>query len=494
MKPFSRGAGILLPITSLPSSYGIGTLGSAAFQFVDLLVDLRQRYWQVLPLGPTGVGDSPYQSLSAFAGNPYLIDLDDLINQGLLSLEEIQSYNWGKDDSKIDYSKLYENRFSVLKQAYQRFNSDTQEYIKFCSKQEYWLEDYSLFMDLKTFSENQAWVEWHSDFRDKNSDSCKEYKQEHVESINFWKFCQYQFFKQWLSLKQYANNRGIQIIGDIPFYVSQDSVDVWAHRMLFQVLPQGQLENVAGSPPDSFSLEGQIWGNPLYNWREMEKNQFEWWEKRIRQSAQMYDAIRMDHFTGIVRYYSIPVGDTSGKKGKWNKGPGKRLTDRIENALGECRFIVDDLGTSIAGVKKLLQKSQWSNMKVLLFAFDGNTANEYLPHNYTDTNTVVYAGTHDNETIVGYFRDKTEYEIAFLYEYLGIEQKEDIPDAFIRLAYSSIADVVIIQMQDLLKLGNETRMNRPSTVGTNWKWRLGNEVLSDDRRIWLRTLSTLYRR
>ncbi len=494
MKSFSRGAGILLPIASLPSSYGIGTLGSAAFQFVDLLVDLRQRYWQVLPLGPTGVGDSPYQSLSAFAGNPYLIDLDDLINQGLLSQEEIQSYNWGKDDSKIDYSKLYDNRFSVLKQAHQRFDSSSQEYIKFCSSQEYWLEDYSLFMDLKTFSEHQSWVDWHSDFRDKSSEGCKLYKQEHMESIEFWKFCQYQFFKQWLALKQYANNRGIQIIGDIPFYLSHDSVDVWAHRELFQVLPQGQLENVAGSPPDSFSLEGQIWGNPLYNWREMEKSNFLWWEKRIQQGAQMYDAIRMDHFTGIVRYYSIPVGDSSGKNGKWIKGPGKKLTDRIEEALGECRFIVDDLGTSIAGVRKILQKSQWSNMKVLLFAFDGNTANEYLPHNYTDTNTVVYAGTHDNETIVGHFRDKTEYELAFLYEYLGIEQKEDIPDAFIRLAYSSIADVVILQMQDLLKLGNETRMNRPSTIGTNWRWRLGNEVLSDDRRIWLRTLSTIYRR
>lgn len=493
-KRFTRGAGILLSVTSLPSDYGIGTLGEEAFGFVDLLVDLRQRYWQVLPLGPTSYGDSPYQSFSAFAGNPYLIDLNELIREGLLTKSQVKSYNWGDDESDIDYAVIFENRFQVLQIAFERFDTREKSYIAFCRENEEWLEDYSFFMALKTFSENKEWLLWEEGLRNREQECMKKYRKQLKEQIDFWKFCQYKFFGQWKRLKKYANARGIQIIGDIPLYVALDSADVWAHREEFLLGADGRPEVVAGCPPDAFSDDGQKWGNPIYDWKTMEKEDFTWWRSRMKANSALYDVIRIDHFIGVVKYYSIPAEDPDARGGKWNKGPGKKLTDAIEESVGESRIIAEDLGVSVPGVRKLMQKTGWPGMKILLFAFDGNTAHEYLPHNYTDTNTAVYAGTHDNDTIVGYFREKTEYELAFLYEYLGIDAKEDIPDAIIRLAYSSIADIVIMQMQDILKLGNEARMNLPSTIGQNWRWRFTREGLSEERRTWLRTLSTIYRR
>lgn len=493
-KRFTRGAGILLSVTSLPSDYGIGTLGEEAFGFVDLLVDLRQRYWQVLPLGPTSYGDSPYQSFSAFAGNPYLIDLNELIREGLLTKSQVKSYNWGDDESDIEYAVIFENRFQVLQKAFERFDTREKGYTAFCRENEEWLEDYSFFMALKTFSENKEWLLWEEGLRNREPECMKRYRKQLKEQIDFWKFCQYKFFGQWKRLKKYANARGIQIIGDIPLYVALDSADVWAHREEFLLGADGRPEVVAGCPPDAFSDDGQKWGNPIYDWERMEKEDFSWWKSRMKANSALYDVIRIDHFIGVVKYYSIPAEDPDARGGKWNKGPGKKLTDAIEESVGESRIIAEDLGVSVPGVKKLMLKTGWPGMKILLFAFDGNTAHEYLPHNYTDTNTAVYAGTHDNDTIVGYFREKTEYELAFLYEYLGIEAKEEIPDAIIRLAYSSIADIVIMQMQDILKLGNEARMNLPSTIGQNWRWRFTREGLSEERRTWLRTLSAIYRR
>lgn len=493
-KAFTRGAGILLPVASLPSDYGIGTLGNAAYNFVDLLVDLRQKYWQVLPLGPTSFGDSPYQSFSAFAGNPYLIDLGLLIKEGLLSKEEITGYNWGGEQDDIDYATIFENRFQVLQKAFERFDQTEKEFKKFCEENEEWLSDYSFFMALKTFSENREWLQWEDGLRNREPDIMKKYEVMLADQIQFFKFCQYKFFSQWNKLKKYANARGIQIIGDIPLYVALDSADVWAHRDAFLLNKDGTPDVVAGCPPDAFSEDGQKWGNPIYDWDKMEKDDFSWWRRRMKSSAKLYDVIRIDHFIGIVRYYSIPAKDDTARGGKWNKGPGKKLTDAIEQAVGDAKIIAEDLGIQVPGVKKLMAKTGWPGMKVLLFAFDGNTANEYLPHNFTDTNIVVYAGTHDNDTVVGYFRDKTEYELAFLYEYLGITSKEEIPDAVIRLAYSSIADVIIIQMQDILKLGNEARMNLPSTIGKNWRWRFKKDGLSEERRTWIRTLATIYRR
>lgn len=495
-KEFTRGAGILLSITSLSSPYGIGTLGEAAYKFVDLLVDLRQKYWQVLPLGPTSFGDSPYQSFSAFAGNTYLIDLDILVKEGLLKKEEINSFNWGNDRTDVDYATLYENRFQVLQKAYEKFKvrERKEEYISFEQSNEFWLDDYSFFMALKTFSDNKEWMQWDEKLKNRDSRTMEEYREKLSDEIGFWKFCQFKFFEQWKKLRKYANARGIQIIGDIPLYVAQDSADVWAGREQFLLDEEGNPTVVAGCPPDAFSDDGQRWGNPIYNWEAMEKDGFTWWKERMRANAALYDIIRIDHFIGVVRYYSIPASEMTAKGGKWNKGPGKKLTDAIESAIGTGKIIAEDLGSVVPGVRKLMTKTGWPGMKVLLFAFDGNTANEHLPHNFQTTNCIVYAGTHDNDTVVGYFRDKTEYQLAYLYEYLNISSKEELPDAFIRLAYSSIADVVILQMQDILKLGNEARMNLPSTVGRNWRWRLGEDTLSEERRAWIRTMATIYRR
>lgn len=495
-KEFTRGAGILLSITSLSSPYGIGTLGEAAYKFVDLLVDLRQKYWQVLPLGPTSFGDSPYQSFSAFAGNPYLIDLDILVKEELLTIAEIKSFNWENDRNDIDYATLFENRFQVLQMAYVRFKEKDkkEEYISFEEVNSFWLDDYSFFMALKTFSDSKEWMQWDEKLKNRDEKTLEEYRKKLSDEIGFWKFCQYKFFEQWGKLKKYANTRGIQIIGDIPLYVAQDSADVWAGRDLFLLKEDGTPSVVAGCPPDAFSDDGQRWGNPIYDWEYMEKDDFAWWKQRMRANAAMYDVIRIDHFVGVVRYYSIPAIEMTAKGGKWNKGPGKKLTDAIESVIGQSKIIAEDLGAVVPSVRKLMAKTGWPGMKILLFAFDGSTANEHLPHNYQDSNCIVYAGTHDNDTVVGYFRDKTEYELAYLYEYLNISSKEELPDAFIRLAYSSIADVVIMQMQDILKLGNEARMNLPSTVGTNWRWRVGEDTLTEERRAWIRTMATIYRR
>lgn len=493
-KRFTRGAGILLSITSLPSAYGIGTLGEEAFRFVDLLMDLRQRYWQVLPIGPTSFGDSPYQAFSAFAGNPYMIDLDDLVRDGLLKKEEIASFNWGSDGQDINYAVLYANRFRVLEKAYERFNRRSEDFLAFCEDKKDWLEDYSLFMAIKTESNGKEWLNFSRELREREDKAISDYKSNNKEKLGFWKFCQYKFYYQWSKLKKYANSRGIEVIGDVPLYVALDSADVWSHRELFQLGEDGKPSRVAGCPPDAYSAAGQKWGNPLYDWKRIEKEDFSWWRMRMRENSKLYDAVRIDNFSGLFKYYSIPAEKGGVKDGKWEKGPGKSVLRILEEETDECKIMVEDLGAYVPVAKKMREKMGWPGMKVLLFAFGGDVSSEYLPHNYIDCNTVVYAGTHDNETIVGCYRDKTEYELAFLYEYLNIDSKDEIPDAIIRLAYSCIADVVILQMQDILKLGNEARMNLPSTVGSNWRWRVWHDCLSEDRRTWIRTMSTIYRR
>lgn len=493
-KSLTRGAGILLSISSLPSAYGIGTFGNAAFRFIDLLADLKQKYWQVLPMGPITMGDSPFQSISVFAGNPYYIDLDDLIEEGLLKREEVVSHNWGNNQENVDYSILYRNRYHVLRTAYQRFDTESYDYITFCRENAFWLDDYSLFMAIKEQQEQKAWNEWEEDLKNRNPRCLAQCAETMKEETGFWSFCQYYFFKQWQTLRQYAAKHGVQMIGDMPFYVAYDSVDVWKHRNLFQLDDAGNMLRVAACPPDRFSEMGQVWGNPVYNWEEMERDGFAWWQQRMEEHAAMFDAVKLDHFIGVVKYFSIPAGENSLRHGKWVKGPGKKLADVLEKAACGKPIIAENMGTVLPTVNRLIQKLGWPDMKVLQFAFDGNADNEYLPHNYTDTNTVVYAGTHDNDTLMGYYRNQTEYEIAYLYSYLNIDKKEDIPDAYIRLAYSSIADVVIFQMQDILQLGNEARMNQPSTVGSNWKWRILEDALPEERRNWIRTQTALFRR
>lgn len=496
MKRLGRGAGILLAITSLPSSYGIGTLGDAAFRFVDLLVDLKQSYWQVLPVGPTGYGNSPYQPNSAFAGNPYLIDLDELVRDGLLEEAEIRGFQWGEEENKVDYEVIYKNRYQVLRMAYARFDAGDEKFAEFTERSAGWLDDYALFSALKRHFGDRAWQTWDASLRNREPEALSEYEKILHNEIFFYKFCQYEFFKQWDRFKSYAGSRGIQLIGDLPFYISADSADVWVNRELFQLKEDDTPKGVAGFPPDIFSPEGQKWGSPVYDWAKMEEEGFAWWQARIIENAAMFDVIRLNHFTGFVKYYTVPNRAKDGKGGKWSKGPGKKLVDVIENVIGDTGIIAEDIGpkTPVPGVKKLMAKTGWPGVRVLMFAFNEDTANEHLPHNYTDCNLVVYAGTHDTETIAGYFRDKTDYELAYLYEYLNIKHKKELPDALIRAAYASIADVVIIQMQDLMKLGNEARMNTPSTVGNNWSWRIGQDSLSEDWRAWIRTLAALYRR
>lgn len=495
MNKLKRGAGILLSVTSLPSRYGIGTLGEEAYRFVDLLVDLKQKYWQVLPVGPTGVGDSPYQSFSAFAGNPYMIDLDILVGDNLISVADINEYSFGSDEALVDYSALFEHRFKVLRKAYERFDTTLTEYADFCKKNSFWLEDYSLYMAIKEASDNRKWQDWEARLREHDKDAVSAFATTYKRDVEFWKFLQYEFFLQWEKLRKYANERGILIIGEVPLYVSEDSADVWAHRELFKLNAEGYPENVAGCPPDAFSKGGQKWGNPLYDWEEMENNHFKWWHDRIGTVAGLYDVIRINHFVGVVKDYSVPADNEDARGGKWHKGPGKKLTDVIEQAAGDAVIIVEDFGTVVIPVvRKLMNKLGWPGMKVLLFAFDENPMNTNLPHNYEDGNSVVYGTTHDSDTLVGYFKDKNDYQLGFLYEYLGVHSKEEISDAFIKLAYSSVANVVIIQMQDILKYGNEARMNCPSTVGGNWRWRLVHNSVDEKRREWLRTLSTIYRR
>lgn len=491
----TRGSGILLAVSSLPSAYGIGTLGYAAFRFIDLLVDLRQKYWQVLPVGPTSYGDSPYQALSAFAGNQYLIDLDVLVSDGLLTPEEIRSFNWGNDDSVIDYVLLFENRNKILHTAFQHFNPSHPPFLSFCMENESWLDDYALFMAIKCDNRNQDWISWPKKLKDRDPETLHDLRNQLSEEIRFWKFCQYKFFEQWSLVKSYANSRGIQIIGDVSFYVGLDSADVWAHREYFLLNKDGSPTYVAAAVPDKFSDDGQIWGNPIYNWDVMEADHFEWWKQRIALRKKLFDVIRIDHFTGMVRNYVVPYGAENTLKGKWLKAPGKHLTDALNEVLMGTPVIADDYNGTVPTpkVKKLLSKTGWLGTKVLLFAFDGNTMNEHLPHNYLDHRIAVYVGTHDNETIVGYFRDKTEYELAYLYQYLNIEKKDELPDGLIRSAYASTGDIAILTMQDVLGLGNEARLNVPATVG-NWKWRLSNEYLSEERRTWIRNLAAVYRR
>lgn len=475
-KAFSRGSGILLSIAGLPSTHGTGDLGEGAYRFVDLLVDLRQRYWQVLFTGPVTTDRQP---VSGFAGDECLIDPEDLVRQKLLTGAEVSGVNWGS----MEEAAVRECRMRLLRQAYQHFDQEDEEYINYCAGKN-WLDDYSFFMALKTFSGNRPWMLWQEKAHSPETCSSVGRRESFREECCFYKFCQFQFDRQWQRLKLYANTKGIRIIGEIPFYMAFDSADVWAEREQFLTGTEGLPECVLGAGPGLQGETGGSCGNPLYDWEKQEETGFDWWKRRLELAARLYDDVRITNFTGAVRYYSVPFGKT-GRAGKWSRGPGKKLTDAMEQALGDCGIIADDRSPAVPAAKKLLQKCGWPGTKILMDAFDGNTANDCLPHNYMDTGTVVYVGSYDGDTIAGHYKDKTDYELAFLYVYLGIHSREEIPDAFIRLAYSSIADVVIIRMEDILKLNG---------TGGSFRWKADQEVLTDGHRSWLRTLSTVYRR
>jgi len=469
----NRGAGILMPISALPSSHGIGTLGEESYRFTNFLKRIGCRYWQVLPVGPTSFGDSPYQSFSAFAGNPYFIDLDYLVKEELLQPEEITKHKWQGSESSIDYAKIYKLRFPILKKAFVRSNHlDTIEFLEFCEDNSYWLKDYSLYMAVKGHFGDKEWSLWDEDIRCHKQEAIDKYTKLLEEDIRFWEFCQFKFRQQWNNLKAYTNQMGIQIIGDIPLYVAADSSDVWVHGELFELDQRKNPINVAGVPPDAFSDVGQRWGNPIYRWDVMDKNDFSWWRERMMISASLYDIIRIDHFIGVVNYYSIPSKCPTAVGGRWKQGPGRKLTDVIKNSIGNAKIIAEDLGVLTPNVKELIVETGYPGMKVLVFALQGPADNDYLPHNFKDTNIVAYTGTHDNETLIGFLNNKKEEELEFTYKYFNVSKKKDLPYAIIRELYASIADVVIVQMQDLLLLDNSARMNFPSTIGGNWQWRI----------------------
>lgn len=494
-KIFERGAGILLPISSLPSNYGIGTFGDEAYKFVDQLFQAGQKYWQVLPIGPTSFGDSPYQSFSAFAGNPYFIDLDYLVKEKLITKKEIKEYNWGCEEDCVDYAILFENRFQILKRAYKKSQHQTQEeFLVFCKESSFWLDDYSFYMALKFHFDQHEWLLWDEEIRYREESAIEKYQELLKDEIGFWKFLQYKFYQQWKQLKEYANQKNIKIIGDIPLYVAMDSADVWVHSRIFELDERKNPINVAGVPPDCFSETGQRWGNPLYNWDVMEEEDFKWWRERMKSNATLYDIIRIDHFIGIVRYYSIPSKSPTAMKGKWRKGPGEKLTKAILESISDANIVAEDLGIVVDRVRRLMKKTGWPGMKILEFAFDSGAKNEFLPHNYKDSNCLVYGGTHDNETLVGFLENMSSKDLNYAYKYLNVRKKSDVVDAMIRLAYESIAAVAIFQMQDLLKLDNKARMNLPSSVGINWKWRLKKDQFTKEKIIELRNMAEIYGR
>lgn len=488
-----RGAGILLPVSSLPSPYGIGTFGKAAYEFVDQLVEAGQKYWQVLPLGPTSYGDSPYQSFSAFAGNPYFIDLDMLCEEGLLKVDELRYIKWEERLDRVEYGLLWEQRYGVLKRAFIRSNHKTTEKFQhFLEENAQWIQDYGLFMACKEHFENVEWLKWDKDIRFRQSEALQRYCKTFSQEIEFYQFLQYKFYEQWSSLKKYANEHGVEIIGDMPIYVALDSVDVWVNPGLFKLDEERNPVCVAGCPPDAFSDDGQKWGNPLYNWKVMEVEEFAWWKRRMEAAAKLFDVVRIDHFIGIVRYYVIPADD-SARKGWFEWGPGEKLIRALDEARGRTKIIAEDLGVVIPQVGELLEKAGYPGMKVIEFAFDGNTDNPYLPHMY-QKNCVVYGGTHDNETLVGYYDNLSVDNLAYALQYTDCSNRADLIEKVFLMAYRSVADTVIFQMQDVLEKGNETRMNLPATIGENWRWRLTEGEFTKEKRNWLKSLSIIYGR
>ncbi len=475
-----RKSGILMPVSSIPSRYGIGTFSRQAYAFIDSLEKAGQSYWQILPLGPTGYGDSPYQSFSTFAGNPYYIDLEALIEAGWLTRADCDSCDFGDDDEYIDYEKIYLSRFKALKKAFRNSRIGKEaEFQAFVRENSDWLDDYALYMAVKNSFDGVSWSEWDEDIKLRRPAALKRYREKYAEEVDFYRFQQYLFAKQWFALKAYANGKGIEIIGDIPIYVAFDSADTWANPELFQLDETLAPVAVAGCPPDSFSATGQLWGNPLYRWDYHKKTGYAWWLRRMAYCYKLYDVVRIDHFRGFDEYYSIPYGDETAEFGHWEKGPGYDIFQVIKTNLGKKAVIAEDLGFLTKSVINLVKKTGYPGMKILQFAFDSREENDYLPHNYT-ANSIVYTGTHDNDTTLGWFSQLNRKDKKFARRYLNIRGNKDVQWAFIRAAMASVSDTCVIPMQDYLGLGPEARINIPSTLGTNWKWRMREGAFTDE--------------
>ena len=504
----NRRCGVLLPVASLPSRYGIGCFSKEAYEFVDFLADSGQTYWQILPLGQTGYGDSPYQSFSTFAGNPYFVDPEGLIEAGYISRDDADRFDFGKEPRTVDYEKIYRNRYTLLRKAYANspfclnpsvkwagsaYNDDRTEFNYFIWDNSEWLPDYALFNAIKEYFDGDMFVKWPEDIRLRDAATMDSYRIKLDEEIRFYEFLQFFFAKQWKELKAYANEKGIKIIGDIPIYVAFDSADTWSHPELFELDEKGFPTVVAGVPPDAFSETGQLWGNPIYRWKYHKVTGFDWWMKRLEQMFSLYDVVRIDHFRGFDEYWAVPYGSEDAMGGKWCKGPGYALFKVMKEKLGTKAIIAEDLGYLTGSVLKLVMRTGYPGMKVLQFAFDSDAGNTYLPHNYT-TNAVVYTGTHDNDTTRGWYTSSDSDQLEFINKYAGISSSKSATWDLIRLAMQSVADTAIIPIQDYLDYGSAARINTPSTLGGNWCWRLIPGELTGELAAQMKEFAVLYGR
>jgi 4-alpha-glucanotransferase len=494
-----RASGILLHPTSLPSRFGIGDLGDKAYRFVDFLANSDQQIWQILPIGPTGFGNSPYLSYSALAGNPLLISPEVLHGQELLTTAEINSPPDFSLD-QVDFERVITTKFPLLRIASDRFKAQglatvDSEFKRFCDRQNDWLSDYALFMSLKQAHNGQSWHQWESDIADRHPQAMAEWATKLADEIFFHKFLQFQFFCQWKNLKQYANQKGVKIFGDIPIYVAHDSVDVWAHKDIFCLDQEtGEASLMAGVPPDYFSATGQLWGNPVYNWEELEKTGFKWWIRRVEGILEYVDIVRIDHFRGFQAYWAVPQGEATATNGTWLDAPGDEFFQLLEQQLGKLPIVAEDLGVITPEVEALRDKFDFPGMKILQFAFDDNRANGFLPFNYTNRNCLVYTGTHDNNTSVGWFEERSPEDQAKVIDYLGCLCHDGIHWALIRLALNSVGNTVVLPFQDVLGLGTNAKMNTPSQPTGNWEWRCRAEAFNDELSSRLKHLTYLYGR
>lgn len=468
-----RKSGILMHISSLPSDYGIGTLGPEAFRFVDFLSEAGQKLWQILPVTPTSYGDSPYQSFSTFAGNPYFIDLDLLCEEGLLKREEYFNLPWGENPRRVDYARIYELRYPILRKAFSRFwkKGGEAEYEAFLNKNREWLNDYALYMAVKGENASRPWVEWEDrDLRFREEYALVRTKERLAEEIEFWRFLQYKFFSQWNRLTEYIHSKGIELIGDLPIYVSLDSADVWANPDIFLLDEEHRPIEVAGCPPDYFSETGQLWGNPVYDWDTLSQRNYDWWMKRVQAAFSVYDIVRMDHFRGFESFYSIPAEARDARNGKWRRGPGIAFFQQINKIQKDARIIAEDLGMITDEVRALLGDCGYPGMKVLQFAFSPGIESAYMPHNHIP-NCVCYTGTHDNDTLWGWLSGLTKEELDYLREYTCSQTLRECGEHILAMAWGSVADTAIATLQDFLGIGSEGRMNTPGSSERNWSWR-----------------------
>ena len=490
-----RSSGVLMPMSSLPSPYGIGTMGKCAYDFVDFLHNSSQRYWQLLPLGPTSYGDSPYASFSTFAGNPYYIDLDMLIRDGLLLQSEVRGVFWGASAQRTDYGAIYEGRFPVLRKAFERGETRFEkEFAAFRAANAAWLENYALFMALKARFGMRSWVEWEDeDIRLRKPEAVEKYRRELERDVTFYAFLQFLFFRQWEALRAYAHKKGVFFIGDVPIYVALDSADVWSEPKYFQLDEENLPVEVAGCPPDPFTADGQLWGNPLYDWDAMARDGFGWWIRRIEGVGKLYDVIRIDHFRGFESYWAVPYGDTTARRGVWRKGPGMDLVGVLTSWFHELSFIAEDLGYTTPEVEKLLSDSGLPGMRVLEFGFDPTGDAPYMPHN-CPKHSVCYIGTHDNETVRGWISVLDRRTRAFARDYMHITPEEGWCWGMIRTGMAAPSELFVLQMQDALELPRGARMNTPGTSSGNWQWRMKPGALTPELAKKLRAYTKLYRR